>query len=306
MDGTELMNRIRQTWPDTVRLVLSGEVDRVKILSSFGPAHKFFAKPTDPTELFAAALHALDLKRQVTHPGVTQMLMGIDALPYPNKYYLDLIDLLRSEQANADSVAALIGRNNAMSTTALRMANATIFAVSGKVTTVRRAVQVLGFDQLERLALVVGLYQSGEHHGIDPIDLASISAQALFVGQMAGQIVHLEGGSAEQRDLALTGGMLCAIGKLVLLRHSPDALRDATRLSEADQLSVPEAERQLFGTTHPELGAHLLGLWGFPTDLSDCVLHHQSGITTPGMSTAARAVAAAHTLQTLSAQMPPH
>ncbi len=51
MDRSQLLHKIRQSNPETIRFILSGHSDQRLILRSVGPTHQFLAKPCDATEL---------------------------------------------------------------------------------------------------------------------------------------------------------------------------------------------------------------------------------------------------------------
>ena len=64
------------------------------------------------------------------------------------------------------------------------------------------------------------------------------------------------------------------VGKWLLAANLPEDY--AQVLQAADERSVPitEEESSALGTTHPAIGAHLLGLWGLPLDLLEAVAWH--------------------------------
>ena len=52
--------------------------------------------------------------------------------------------------------------------------------------------------------------------------------------------------------------------------------RGAQSLARKQKLPLWEVEREIFGASHGEIGAYLLGLWGMPLDLMEvAALHHQ-------------------------------
>ena len=53
MDGAQLLEQIKQRYPDIVRMILSGQSNREAVFRSIAPAHQFLSKPCDPQELTA-------------------------------------------------------------------------------------------------------------------------------------------------------------------------------------------------------------------------------------------------------------
>jgi HD-like signal output (HDOD) protein len=63
------------------------------------------------------------------------------------------------------------------------------------------------------------------------------------------------------------------VGKLVLGSIFPGEYREVVR-SFGDSAALRETERRLFGTTHAEVGAYLLWLWGMPASVAGIVAQH--------------------------------
>jgi HD-like signal output (HDOD) protein len=83
-------------------------------------------------------------------------------------------------------------------------------------------------------------------------------------------------------DAAFTAGLLHDIGALVLLYAAPpDYVRALDRKKELNGDSAA-AEREIFGVTHAEVGAYLLGLWGIPFPIVEAVaFHHRPNEVAP-------------------------
>jgi hypothetical protein len=83
-------------------------------------------------------------------------------------------------------------------------------------------------------------------------------------------------------DAAFTAGLLHDIGALVLLHAAPpDYVRALERKKELHGDSAA-AEREIFGVTHAEVGAYLLGLWGIPFPIVEAVaFHHRPNEVAP-------------------------
>jgi HD-like signal output (HDOD) protein len=83
-------------------------------------------------------------------------------------------------------------------------------------------------------------------------------------------------------DAAFTAGLLHDIGALVLLHAAPpDYVRALDRKKELGGDGAA-AEREIFGVTHAEVGAYLLGLWGIPFPIVEAVaFHHRPNEVAP-------------------------
>ena len=75
-------------------------------------------------------------------------------------------------------------------------------------------------------------------------------------------------------DHAFMAGLLHDVGKLVLAANLPDLYSATLVQAQAQGTTVWAAERALLGTTHAEVGAYLLGLWGLPDAIVEALAFH--------------------------------
>ena len=76
-------------------------------------------------------------------------------------------------------------------------------------------------------------------------------------------------------------GMLSHIGTLILYANRPDEMKLVTDRVEQENIPIEKAEEEQFGAGHPEIGAYLLGLWGFPAPVIQAVAYHHRPMDLP-------------------------
>jgi HD-like signal output (HDOD) protein len=77
-------------------------------------------------------------------------------------------------------------------------------------------------------------------------------------------------------DEAFIAGLLHDLGKLMMCANMPEPYQQAQTLARERQIAIGDAEQEIFGATHADVGAYLLGLWGLPVPIVEAVaLHHQ-------------------------------
>jgi HD-like signal output (HDOD) protein len=96
----------------------------------------------------------------------------------------------------------------------------------------------------------------------------------MAVGTHAYAIAKAEKFETKATDDAFMAGMLHDMGKLVLISSLGDQYREALNFAHNNHTSLIEAEKEYFGATHAEVGAYLLGLWGFPDPIVEATAFH--------------------------------
>jgi HD-like signal output (HDOD) protein len=72
----------------------------------------------------------------------------------------------------------------------------------------------------------------------------------------------------------VVAALLHDIGNLLLASKMPDKFCSAHATAKEHGYKVFEVEQELFGTSHAEIGAYLLGLWGLPSLAVEAIAHH--------------------------------
>jgi HD-like signal output (HDOD) protein/AmiR/NasT family two-component response regulator len=277
MDGWELLAEVRKLYPQTVRLVLSGYADARSIMRAVGTAHQYLAKPCETGALKAAISQTYMLRGLLSSERLARLVGRVDTLPSAPTAFQEILACLQRPTASVAEAAKIIARDVAMTANVIKMVNSAFFGSRYPVSTADRAVAYLGLDTLGALVLGHGVFKSGVATGLEGFSLERLWQHSLDVAAAARTVALCERFPKEKADEAFLGGMLHDVGKVVF----------ATRLAAATDgaaISVQDASAQM-DAHHAEVGAYLLGLWGFPDPIVAAVAFHEapSQITGDGL-----------------------
>ncbi len=99
-----------------------------------------------------------------------------------------------------------------------------------------------------------------------------------MVGILAAEIARAESAETGEVEEALIAGMLHDIGKLILLKI-PGKYKEVEDFVDYTGSDFVDAEYAVVKTSHAELGAYLLGLWGIPDNIVEIVAFHHKPST---------------------------
>ncbi len=278
MDGAKLLEIVHEKHPRVARVVLSGHTELEAALRAMPVAHQFLAKPCPAEALRGVLERAARLHTLVQDPMLQQLVGGLSALPARPKVFFELNRVLAREKIGVRDVARVIGDDVGISATVLHLVNSAFFGASSRIKAVDAAVARLGVNVVKSVVLsaeVARAFQVAPAHA-DYID--AVTEDSLKVARVAQAIARklvTHAGAADAVTDVFMSGILHRVGLLVLAAKAPARLLELRRAQESSDESEVELERRIMGTTHPDIGAYLLGLWGLPYDISEAVQFHR-------------------------------
>jgi HD-like signal output (HDOD) protein/ActR/RegA family two-component response regulator len=264
MDGEALLRRLADEHPHAVRIVLSGMADAAVSMRTIHVAHQFLAKPCESEQLQERLSRVVGLRKLLEDEGLRRDLGSLDALPPAPKIYTALQQVTARDDVSTDDVAEIIQQDPAMSVMVLKVVNSAFVGLPRTVTTVDRAVVLLGVRMVEDIVLAADAARSvspGSPQLLDAFQHHS-AATAMLAQKIAP--VPLMGA-------ARTAGFLHDLGGLFLAARRGPALTALARQAALDHTTMHDALQQHWHLAPAELGAYLLGMWGLPLELVDSV-----------------------------------
>lgn len=281
MDGAELLTLMQQKHPHSARIILSGFSEQDAVLRTVGPAHQYLAKPCDDQLLLETIDNALDLRHLLTNPDLRALVGGIDTLASPPTTYTSLVKALEDPLVGNEKLTSIVDSDIALTAEVLKLTNSAYFAIRQKVTSVSLAIRMIGIDTLKALALFTGLFRSYDGPKADASRIMQLCHRSQQLGVLATLIAEQEKLAPEIVNVMAAVGMLSHTGSLILYAFRSAEMTDIIKRVEQEDIPVYIAERDQLGAAHPEIGAYLLGLWGFPSAMVQTVAYHHRPQDTP-------------------------
>jgi putative nucleotidyltransferase with HDIG domain len=266
MDGWQLLAEVKKLYPQTVRLVLSGHADPSSVMRAVGTAQLYLAKPCESGALKAAIVQTQMLRQLLSSDRLALLVGEVGMLPSAPAAFQEILACLQNPAASLADAAQIIGRDVAMTANIMKLVNSAFFGVRRPITTADRAVAYLGMDTLGALVLGHSVFQSGIATGIAGFSLENLWQHSLQTGAAARAIAFSENFSAAKADEAFLAGVLHDVGKVVFATQAAALSNDATMVDIVAQMEAH----------HAEVGAYLLGLWGFPNSIVEAVAFHHT------------------------------
>lgn len=279
MDGTVFLRQVKEDYPQTVRVILTGYAERKSVTEAFTEAdvYQLIAKPWDDEELKQVLRRALGQGEPSTQESeaLGRLLKEIDTLPSLPNVYLDLRAALEaSEEGSTDQVAEVISQDPAIAARLLRIANSAFFGQSRRVETIPRAIGLVGLAMIENIVLSTSVFRDLQGDDIPGFDQNEFWRHSLATGFIARAIEDRRSQDRRRAELAMLAGTLHDLGKLVFARFYADAYIGVVDAAQRDAEFVSVKEQQLLGLSHMTLGGHLADWWNLPPAIVEAIQWH--------------------------------
>jgi len=275
MTGAQLLDEVMQRSPKTIRFIRASMGDQQSAMKCVGTAHQYLVKPSDAQTIGYALDRAFSLESWLPNETVQKLIAQMKKLPSPPNLYFKIVAELQSPDSSIENIGSMVAQDPVLSAKLLQVVNSAVFGLQMQVVGASDAVMYLGMETTKALVLLAHTFSY-----FDKVRTAEFSVEKLWkhsvaTGKFAEMIARAEGGSVEVVGQAFTGGMLHDIGKLLLAANVPDGFKEALAKAKEQKIHFWDAEIGVFGATHGELGACLLGIWGLPMPIVEAVaLHH--------------------------------
>jgi len=198
-------------------------------------------------------------------------------LPTSPAVAVRLLELSRQGDAEIRDFIAVIKSDAAISAKILKATNSTFFGFSSKVTSIDRAVPLLGTTMVTSLALTFSIVPANATKGPLAEHYQQYWLQSIVHGAAADTVAR-KCLQAKDGDFFL-GGLLMDLGRLAMLKAIPDDYAPALeKWAQQPELALAKVEQQVLGTNHCEIGSKLMKNWGLADSFQMVAKRHHNDL----------------------------
>ena len=278
--SSELIQRLRETNPGTVRIALADPTPPDACPSDWmeqaeADFHRVFLKPMAPSFLIDA-VESLNIEDDETNVrAIRAFVAGLGRIPSLPSLYTDLVALLEREDTGTGDVVRLVRRDLGVASQVLKLANSVHFASTRPVSEIGQAVARIGMDSLRAMVLFRGLISSFDTQLPQGLDLEKLWFHSFEVATGLRKLTILEG-EAGLADLAFSIGLLHDVGLVVLATDPSRRYGAVLERAHSGRIPLTVLEHETYGVDHAQVGAHLLSLWGLPPAFCRPIREHHA------------------------------
>lgn len=198
---------------------------------------------------------------------INQVIKQIEHLPTLPQVVTRVLEMVDSPTIDSMKLSKVLDQS--LAAKILKVANSAFYG-RRKINSIHQAIVVIGFDAVKEIILTASLFHTF-HDAQDVETLRPLwqhSLECALISKRLAWIYHYEA-----LDEAYFAGLIHDIGKLIIQQHFAAYHQqiEALRLGGFDAL---EAEREVLGTTHADVGGKMALHWSFPENLAHAVAGH--------------------------------
>jgi len=201
---------------------------------------------------------------------IDQAMENIQPIP---QVALKILRLIDNEGYEVKTLAEEIRKDQVISARTIKLCNSVAFAGSSKVESLDQALVLIGIRLLAKLVISISVNELFGHSGLG----YSLCKGGLYHHSVGTAIIAEKladyTGSAEP-GLAYTAGLLHDIGKVVLDQSIVSAYPLFYRKLFEEDENLSDAENEILGLDHAQVGNKLARKWLFPESLCDTIRNH--------------------------------
>ncbi|HOO38243.1 MAG TPA: HDOD domain-containing protein [Deltaproteobacteria bacterium] len=196
---------------------------------------------------------------------ITKRIQTLPSLP---QVVQELTKMVESPDVTAKEMGRLISSDQVLSAKVLKLVNSPFYGFPGRISSISHAIILLGFNVIKGVVLSASVFDLMEK------SMVGLWEHSLGAAVVSGTISRSLGLS-EPEEIS-TGALLHDIGKVLVRVSLNEDYEKITFLVDSKGCSFREAEQEVLGVDHGEIGSWLAEEWGLPERLSiPITFHHE-------------------------------
>ncbi len=260
--GDQLLEEIKDTFPDAIRVLLTGDSSLSLEEDAHSYAHFVLPKPFTDDDFKHLFRCAERLRQMPFDDACRHRLGGLSDLPVLPDTVLRLQKVINSPSCDIHKIAAVVSHEPPLVARIFQLANSPYFGFRRMTDSLSEAVGRLGATAVESLA--VTQLTRIQHNRLTPRVHQDIAEKALEIGSIGRMLSKQLGMSLVEQDKVFVASLLTSIGALVLVEQgvSVEKLADGLGLQEGY-------------SDHHIVAAYVLIMWGYEIEIGDIILNQR-------------------------------
>jgi len=278
MDGYQLLCKVKERYPEVLRVMLSGYADEKIIFNALQRSitKLYIFKPWDNQKLLTLIDQIFETEEILNNSALRVLINNIEELPTINSTYRQILSFIDNE-AEIAQIASEIERDPSIASRVLHIANSAFFGIA--TGSIKHAVTYLGLSNIRNLLLSTSVIDALSVNGIYKNEIELLWKHSFLCNKIV-HIIYEKLLNKKLSESELSAGLLHNIGIVFLLKYFPAKYLEADGTAGTENDPGLTAKEEQFNVTHQQAGGYLLKWWELPYPIVEATLYHHTPFDT--------------------------
>lgn len=278
MDGCQLLEKVKELYPNSLRIILSGYSDKHTILEALQKniAKLYILKPWENNKLILLIDQLFETENILRDSKLLGLINRVDELPTLKSSYLQIMDLI-DKDVDLAKISSAIERDHSVATKILHIINSAFYEV--KTGSVKHAITYLGLSTVRNILLATSIIDSFNMNGMYGKRLEMLWNHSFICSKIV-TVIYEKLLLKKLAENETSAGLLHNIGIVLLLKLYPEKYIEIFHKGEKEKTDLLQLEQEFFNVTHQQTGGYLLQWWELPHPIIEAALYHHTPFST--------------------------
>ncbi len=202
----------------------------------------------------------------------------ISRMPSLSTTTTKVLQVCNSPTTSPNDLSRVISLDPVLTGNVLKLVNSAYYSLRSQVTTLTRAIIMLGLNTIKNLVLSTSILNSiGGKRSFQTLRMNDFWTHSVCVGVASKFIAKRMDVPTSLHEEYFVAGLLHDLGKIPLNSIFPDAYGHVLRKIDPQQESLFSVEKELLGIDHSVVGKMIADKWQLSNALNDAIcFHHES------------------------------
>lgn len=202
------------------------------------------------------------------------LILTIEQIPTLPDASVEIMALIDDDNTSIDTISQFVERDQSLALQLLKYANSPFFGTIRTVSSIKHAIVVVGLNEVKSLLLAFTVQQFFATSDKDEENRKKFWKHSLVCSHIANYLARAF--QYKSDNTIFISALIHDIGKIVVDQYLHDEFIAIVDHVETNNTTFNEAEKDILGLTHYQLGAKLLEQWNFPQQVISQVYHHHA------------------------------
>ncbi|MEZ0328342.1 MAG: HDOD domain-containing protein [Dissulfuribacterales bacterium] len=198
-------------------------------------------------------------EKEAKRQEIRRRLREIQSLPTLPPIAAKLNKMVEDEDVTANQLGNVIERDQVLTSKLLKMVNSSFYGFPQRISTVANAIVLLGINVIKTLIVTSSIFEMMQTSDV------GLWEHSLGCATTASLIAKKKG--LKNPEEVSTAALLHDLGKVVVRAELPSEYAALLAFVEQKGVAMREAEEELLGVSHSEIGGWLVHQWNLPDRL---------------------------------------